>query len=336
MPTTPQTPFQWDSADAARLEQQVLQHPLQHQQQHPHQPQDAYATSSTATIQDLVPVVPSQEHARQHEREEFHPHHLPPTPGPSMRHPEHMRPKIHVDTVQMHVGTSVSPPSGPPSAGAVYQGTGPIRARASPSHVDARSAAHPYRRPQSAGTGALRSRREHEETQQSVRPQVPRQALASNMPAPAAPPSSRLPPYSGTASAATSLVSPAHAVSLPRENQRFIIRTDVHYDSDMRLLTAMLELPGLTKSDLSIVLSTCYYNGVKQVVVSGRSRPVFSGSGYAVRERKFGEFTRTLVVSHDTKPEDVTAEMQDGVLTIKINLPPPPEGEPSEQEIPVQ
>jgi len=194
MPTTPQTPFHhWDGGDPSHLEQQVLQHPLQQPAQ---QPQDAYAAPSTATApQDLVPMVPSQDPIRQHEGEQLR--HLPPMAGPSMRHQQHMRPNIQVDTRQMHVGTSASPPSGPPSAGGVYPGTGPVRARASPAHVDARMVSHPYRRPQSAGTGMLRPRREHEELQQSVRPQ--RQVPSSNMPAPIAPPAR--PPYSGIVSA---------------------------------------------------------------------------------------------------------------------------------------
>lgn len=96
-------------------------------------------------------------------------------------------------------------------------------------------------------------------------------------------------------------------------------------------MSASLELPGLKKSDISIVLSTCYYNGVKQVVVSGRARPVFPGKGYAVRERKYGEFTRTLVVASETKVSCLHYRQ-----SIKIRLPPFPEGEPIEHEITVQ
>ncbi|KAI6165891.1 hypothetical protein EDD17DRAFT_1884154 [Pisolithus thermaeus] len=326
MPTTPQTPFQWDGGDASHLEQQQ-------QQQQPQQPADAYTTPSPSTIQiqEFVPAVPSQDSRRRHDHEEQFLHHGPSTSGVSARHPQQMRPHIQVDTRQMRVGTSTTPPSGPPSAG-IYQGAGPIRARASPSVVDTRMAAHPYRRPQSAGTGAVRPRREHEDVQ-SVRSHS--HVSTASMPAPTTAPT-RLPAYPGTVSATTSLISPAHAVSVPPENRKFIIRTDVHYDSEMRLLSASLELPGLKKNDISIVLSTCYYNGVKQVVVSGRSRPVFPSKGYAVRERKYGEFTRTLVLASDTKPEDVIAEMQDGILTIKITLPPFPEEEPLEHEISVQ
>jgi HSP20 family molecular chaperone IbpA len=85
---------------------------------------------------------------------------------------------------------------------------------------------------------------------------------------------------------------------------RFIIRTDVHYDPESKVVTAMLELPGVKKADVSVTLSTSLYNRVKQVTVSGRSRPAFpldSGHVHTVRERKFGVFTRTFAVPSDLK-----------------------------------
>ncbi|ESK92574.1 hypothetical protein Moror_4373 [Moniliophthora roreri MCA 2997] len=133
------------------------------------------------------------------------------------------------------------------------------------------------------------------------------------------------------------------------------------------LPTASMELPGVKKTQLSVTLSTCLINRVKQVVVSGRTSPVFppptssvhfnvggdpatgsslagvrdgsgavtssSGGGggavsehdgtqlqHNVRERRYGEFTRTLPVPAETKLEDIDAAMEDGVLTLKICL----------------
>lgn len=68
----------------------------------------------------------------------------------------------------------------------------------------------------------------------------------------------------------------------------------------------MLEVPGVLKSDLSIVLSTCVYNRVKQITISGMCKPVFPETGYAVRERKFGSYARTLVVPAETKVRSST------------------------------
>ncbi|KIJ15077.1 hypothetical protein PAXINDRAFT_169283 [Paxillus involutus ATCC 200175] len=336
MPTTPQTSYRWeDSGDPQQqqhLEQQVLQHPLQHQQQ---QGQGGVrATSSPATIQlqEHVPIVPSQNPIPGHhaEGDDLRLHHMS---VPGSIHPEHMRPLIHVDTTRhMHAGTSASPPSGPPSAGGSHHGAGPVRTRASPTHTDTRMVAHPYRRPQSAaGLGVVRSRREPEEIQ-SVR--YPRQASSStSMPAPTTTPA-RLPAgYSGTVSATTSLISPANAASRLPDGPKFMPRTDIHYSTEACVLTAMLELPGMNRSDISLVLSTSAFNRVKQVVVTGRSKPEFTEDVYALRERKFGLFSRTFVVPNETRPNDVTAEMRDGVLTIKIQLPPPPQEEEGSQEI---
>lgn len=87
----------------------------------------------------------------------------------------------------------------------------------------------------------------------------------------------------------------------PEPSRRYIIRADVHYDAESKVLTAHLELPGLTKRDLSITLSTCVYNRVRQVVVAGRSKPALSEAGYAIKERKYGEFSRTFAVPPETK-----------------------------------
>lgn len=94
--------------------------------------------------------------------------------------------------------------------------------------------------------------------------------------------------------------------------KRFIIRADVHYDPESQLLTAMLELPGVKKSDVRVTLSTCYYNRVRQLTVRGQTHPAFPipmtsplqgsvGSDMTIRERRFGEFTRTFPVPANIK-----------------------------------
>ena len=66
-------------------------------------------------------------------------------------------------------------------------------------------------------------------------------------------------------------------------------------------MTVTLELPGVKKTDLTMSLGTCPYSRVKQITVRGRSGPLFTDEGYTVRERKYGEFKRILVVPPDTK-----------------------------------
>ena len=110
---------------------------------------------------------------------------------------------------------------------------------------------------------------------------------------------------------ASSPQSTEDAVSRSPRRQRYLIRSDVHYDLGTKTLMAMLELPGVKKSEVRVTLSTCYYNRVKQVTVYGRTRPVFPVSAFpegidgppdlTVRERKFGDFSRTFAVPSETK-----------------------------------
>ncbi|KAL0569919.1 hypothetical protein V5O48_012050 [Marasmius crinis-equi] len=146
--------------------------------------------------------------------------------------------------------------------------------------------------------------------------------------------------------------------------KRYVIRSDIQYDPRTQVLTASMELPGVNKSRLNVTLSTCLINRIKQVVVLAQASPVFppsvvlSGSAaaggsmvggsmdggratmssgdagrgneeipqhYHVRERRYGEFSRTFVVPAETKPEDISAVMENGVLTLKIACGPPAE-----------
>lgn len=123
---------------------------------------------------------------------------------------------------------------------------------------------------------------------------------------------------------------------------KFLIRTDLHYDNVTHVLTALCELPGLSRSDVSIVLSTNPVNRVKQVVVTAKPHQDMADDGYVLRERKSGSASRTLVVPSETtvrpsftidvdtrhssfyaQPGDITAEMCNGLLSLKIRFPPP-------------
>jgi len=113
-------------------------------------------------------------------------------------------------------------------------------------------------------------------------------------------------PFSSFPCIAPSLNSSLDLPSAPLSLQpavverNYAIRADVFYDKDANLMKAMLELPGLKKSDLKIILSRCPYTCVKQLTVSGKSKPVFPDVGLAVKERRFGRFYRTMAVPSDT------------------------------------
>lgn len=80
-----------------------------------------------------------------------------------------------------------------------------------------------------------------------------------------------------------------------------LITADVHFDATTNEMTAVFELPGLKKCDLTIRMQICPYSGVRQVTIMGRRRPLFPQGVYTVQERKFGDFYRTVVVPLDTK-----------------------------------
>jgi HSP20 family molecular chaperone IbpA len=72
------------------------------------------------------------------------------------------------------------------------------------------------------------------------------------------------------------------------------MRADVHYDPSSRMMTAMLELPGVKKSDIGMTLSRCPFSRVKQLTIRGRAASVFpeDDSGYSLRERRYGDLIR--------------------------------------------
>ncbi len=141
---------------------------------------------------------------------------------------------------------------------------------------------------------------------------------------------------------------------LPAEPvRRYGIRADIHYNADENIIIAMFELPGVKRGDLRVTMGVCPFSRVRQINIVGISRPPLPSQGHGMRERKFGQFMRTLPVPPETKvrahsvsqpylvrltcprqPEDVTITLEDGILTLKIpGGAPAPVEEP--QEIPI-
>ena len=65
---------------------------------------------------------------------------------------------------------------------------------------------------------------------------------------------------------------------------------DLHENTEANTVTATFELPGLVKENVDISV----HDG--QLTISGESKisSEHGESGYAVRERKFGKFSRTI------------------------------------------
>ncbi|KAJ7748679.1 hypothetical protein B0H16DRAFT_1319721, partial [Mycena metata] len=116
---------------------------------------------------------------------------------------------------------------------------------------------------------------------------------------------------------------------------RYTIRADTRYDPTTRVLTALLELPGMKRRDLRIKLATTPFNRVRQVTVSGTSRPPTFALTSMLRERKYGSFSRSFAVPAETKPDDIDAVMEDGILILKIQCG-LPAASADEREIPIR
>ncbi|KAL0572051.1 hypothetical protein V5O48_009909 [Marasmius crinis-equi] len=89
-------------------------------------------------------------------------------------------------------------------------------------------------------------------------------------------------------------------------------RMDLHEDAEKNLVTATFELPGLKKEDAQIDV----HDG--RLTVSGETRisEERNQEGYAVRERRFGKFSRTLQLPPGVKEEEIKALLENGVLTV--------------------
>ncbi|KAG6874232.1 hypothetical protein C0995_003778 [Termitomyces sp. Mi166 len=91
-------------------------------------------------------------------------------------------------------------------------------------------------------------------------------------------------------------------------------RMDLHEDSVNNVVTATFELPGLKKENVSIDV----HNG--RLTVSGESKSTTEHDehGYALRERKYGKFSRTLQLPQGVKEDEIKARMEDGILHVSF------------------
>ncbi|KAI9570613.1 small heat shock protein [Boletus coccyginus] len=109
--------------------------------------------------------------------------------------------------------------------------------------------------------------------------------------------------------------APSTVATHPASRHRNVYhpRLDLYESKDTNTVTATFELPGWTSDCVAIdVHQHC-------LTVSGESA-ASAESGeerdYIVRERHPGRFSRSLQLPFGTRPEDVKAKMENGVLTI--------------------
>ncbi|KAI0305191.1 hypothetical protein B0F90DRAFT_1702313 [Multifurca ochricompacta] len=237
----------------------------------------APAVSSPAVIQleERVPVVPSQ----------YHRSRIRTTSGES---------KFRMHVQKDASGANTQQPGGTSTGAARSSGlvrTSPMNARRESTR------AHPYCRPHSAGSEGVAARAPivgAAKTSRSVSDHT------------------RISPFTAENSSGLTRMSPPPAVPGTTPSQStspskvYSIRTDIHFNINTNTMTAMLELPGVKHSELSVTLATEPYTHARQITVSGRTYPPFAeptpeDRERTKRERKFGEFLRRFQVPPHTQ-----------------------------------
>ncbi|KAJ7051188.1 small heat shock protein [Mycena amicta] len=94
--------------------------------------------------------------------------------------------------------------------------------------------------------------------------------------------------------------------------QAFRPRMDLHENAEANTVTATFELPGVKKEDVHIETLP----GRLRVWAESKISEEHEKDGYAIRERRFGKFSRTLQLPHGVKEEEIKAGMENGVLTV--------------------
>ncbi|KIY45742.1 HSP20-like chaperone [Fistulina hepatica ATCC 64428] len=89
-------------------------------------------------------------------------------------------------------------------------------------------------------------------------------------------------------------------------------RMDLHEDSDKNLVTATFEFPGVPKEDVHIDV----VNGRMIISAETKLDEEREESGYAVRERRYGKWSRTLQLPNGIKEDSIKASMENGVLAV--------------------
>jgi HSP20 family molecular chaperone IbpA len=74
-----------------------------------------------------------------------------------------------------------------------------------------------------------------------------------------------------------------------------------------------VDLPGIKKETVDISL-----NNNTLTISAERKRPEVENAKWLITERKSGVFKRELQLPEDANPEDLSAQMEDGQLTIVI------------------
>jgi len=87
---------------------------------------------------------------------------------------------------------------------------------------------------------------------------------------------------------------------------------DLHENAENNTVTATFELPGIKKEDVHIETLP----GRLRISAECKMSEEHEKDGYAIRERHFGKYARTLQLPQGVKDEEIKANMENGVLTV--------------------
>ena len=90
------------------------------------------------------------------------------------------------------------------------------------------------------------------------------------------------------------------------------LRVDVREDGENLVIEA--EVPGLSKEDVEITVE----NDTLTIGGKYKESTEEKNAHYHVRERRQGEFSRSFRLPETADGENVTAELTDGVLTLRV------------------
>src|SRR5215204_240657 len=74
------------------------------------------------------------------------------------------------------------------------------------------------------------------------------------------------------------------------------------------------ELPGVRQEDVDVT----FHNGVLTISGVRQAEEHKEGSGYYVRERRYGSFRRSMSLPEGTDESSIRARFQDGVLEVRV------------------
>jgi HSP20 family protein len=107
--------------------------------------------------------------------------------------------------------------------------------------------------------------------------------------------------------------------------QRWIPAMDLVEKDDHLELRA--DLPGMSEDDVDVEVR----DGVLTISGERRQEEEETREGFRRIERAFGRFTRSIALPDGVDPNDVEANFEDGVLTVRI--PKPRESEPTHVQV---